>query len=200
MVEKIKEQPGWPVYKIKLGTPNDLETVRRLREHTDATFRVDANCGWTLKETIEKSYALAELGVEFIEQPLPAESWQEMQTVFQQSALPVIADESCQTIEDVVHCTDHFHGINIKLLKCGGLTPARKMIDKAKQLGLKTMGGCMAESTVGISAAAQLLPLLNYADLDGAMLLAEDTATGVKIDRGRVEFPKQNGTGVQLLN
>ena len=199
MLQKISAQPGWPVYKIKLGTPHDMEIVARLREHTDATFRVDANCGWAVEETIENSHALAELGVEFIEQPLAADNWQGMEKVFQRSALPLIADESCRVPADVACCRGCFHGINIKLMKCGGLTPAREMIAQAKRLGLKTMVGCMTESTVGISAIAQLLPLLDYVDMDGAVLLAKDTASGVTVDRGRAVFPKENGTGVRLL-
>jgi len=200
MVQKMNELPGWPVYKIKLGTSEDLKIVARLREHSDAVFRVDANCGWTAEETIENSRALAELGVEFIEQPLPADCWREMEQVFARSALPVIADESCCLASDVARCHGCFHGINIKLMKCGGLTPARRMIDQARELGLKTMVGCMTESTVGISAIAQLLPLLDYVDMDGALLLAKDTASGVTLQRGRAVFPDENGTGVRLLN
>ncbi|MBN2292968.1 MAG: dipeptide epimerase [Pirellulales bacterium] len=199
MVAKIKERPDWPIYKIKLGTAEDLAIVARLREHTDAVFRVDANCGWTVEETIENSRALAELDVEFIEQPLPADDWRGMQTVFERSALPVIADESCREPADIDRCRGCFHGINIKLMKCGGLTPARRMIDRAKALGMKTMVGCMTESTVGISASAQLLPLLDYVDMDGAVLLDEDTASGVRVERGRAMFPDENGTGVRLF-
>ena len=204
MVEKMNERPGWPVYKIKLGRsnglgPNDLDIVARLREHTDAVFRVDANCGWTVAETIENSHALADLGVEFIEQPLPADCWREMEEVFERSALPLIADESCRVAADVDRCRSCFHGINIKLMKCGGLTPARRMIGRARRLGLKVMLGCMTESTVGISAIAQLAPLSDYVDMDGAVLLAEDTAGGVMLDRGRAVFPDENGTGVRLL-
>ncbi len=199
MVEKLKERPGWPCYKIKLGTADDLKIIGRLREESDAVFRVDANCGWTVEETIANSQALAELGVEFIEQPLAADDWRGMETVFQRSALPIIADESCRGPADVEQCRGRFHGINIKLMKCGGLTTARLMIERAKQLELKTMVGCMTESTVGISAIAQLLPLLDYVDMDGAVLLAEDTATGVRVKQGRAVFPEENGTGVRLL-
>jgi len=119
--------------------------------------------------------------------------------VFAKCALPVIADESCLVEEDVARCAGHFHGINIKLTKAGGLTPARRMIRKARELGLKVMVGCMAESTVGISAIAQLLPLLDYVDMDGAVLIARDIATGVRVEKGRVLFPAANGNGVQLL-
>jgi L-Ala-D/L-Glu epimerase len=199
MLAKMEEFSGWPIYKIKLGTPDDIAIVRRLREHSRAAFRVDANCAWGVDEAIDNAAALALLGVEFIEQPLPPDQWEGMREVFRRSALSLVADESCRTQPDVDRMADCFHGVNIKLVKCGGLTPARRMLARAKQLGLRTMIGCMTDSTVGISAAAQLLPLVDYADLDGALLLAEDIATGVTIDRGRVHFPAENGCGVQLL-
>jgi L-Ala-D/L-Glu epimerase / N-acetyl-D-glutamate racemase len=198
MVAKLAEMPGWPIYKVKLGTPDDVENVRELRRHTDAIFRGDANGGWTVDEAIAKSRELAKLGVEFIEQPLPADDWAGARRVFAESVLPIIADESCITESDVDRCAGNFHGINIKLVKCGGLTPARRMIDRARQLGLKVMVGCMTESTVGISAIAQLLPLLDYVDMDGAALLASDIATGVRLDHGRCIYPEENGTGVKL--
>jgi L-alanine-DL-glutamate epimerase-like enolase superfamily enzyme len=199
MVAKMAEFPGWPVYKIKLGTPHDLDIVRELRRHTDAVFRVDANCGWDVEETIANSRELAGLNVEFIEQPLPAERLPDMDRVFRESALPLVADESCQQEQDVATCHGRFHVINIKLVKCGGLTPARRMISHARRLGMQVMVGCMTESTVGISAIAQLLPQLDYVDMDGAVLLAEDIASGAHLDHGRCVFPKANGTGVQLL-
>ena len=199
MIKKLKEFPDWPVYKIKLGTPDDLKIVRRLREQTDAVFRVDANCGWGVEETVRNSVALADLGVEFIEQPLEPDNSEGMKELHDRSALPLVADESCRQEADVDACRGHFHGVNVKLVKCGGLTPARRMIERAKQLGLKTMVGCMTESTVGISAIAQLLPLLDYVDMDGALLLEKDCATGVTLDRGRVQYPNENGCGVRLV-
>jgi len=199
MVSKLKEEPGWPIYKIKLGTPNDLEIIRELRQHTSALFRVDANCGWTVEETIRNSEELQTLNVEFIEQPLPADDWEGHQQVVSNSVLPIIADESCILETDAAACHGYFHGINIKLVKCGGLTPARRMIEVAKELDLKVMVGCMTESTVGISAIAQLLPLLDYVDMDGAALLAKDIATGVVVDRGVCRYPELNGSGVELL-
>lgn len=200
MVAKLQEFPGWPIYKIKLGTPDDLRIVAALRQHTDAVFRVDANCGWTVEETIRNSQALRDLGVEFIEQPLPAGDWEGMRRVHAAAALPVIADESCVVETDVARCAGYFHGVNIKLVKCGGLTPARRMIAQARQLGLQVMVGCMTESTVGISAIAQLLPLLDYVDMDGAILLARDIATGVRVERGRCLYPSTPGSGVELLD
>jgi L-alanine-DL-glutamate epimerase-like enolase superfamily enzyme len=198
MVAKMQEFPNWPIYKIKLGTAHDLDIVRALRKHTGAVFRVDANCGWTADETIRNSFALKELNVEFIEQPMPADRWEAMRKVRAESALPVIADESCIVPGDVDCCLGFFHGINIKLVKCGGLTPARRMITRARQLELKVMVGCMTESTVGISAIAQLLPLLDYVDMDGALLLAKDIAHGITIDQGRCRYPATNGCGITL--
>lgn len=199
MVAKMQERP-WPLYKIKLGRPEeDITLVQVLRQHTDAVFRVDANCGWTTTEAITKSKLLADLGVEFIEQPLPAEDWEGAKIVYEQSALPIIADESCIVESDVDRCAGYFHGVNIKLTKCGGLTPARRMVARARELGLQVMVGCMTESSVGISAIAQLLPLLDYADLDGAMLIANDPATGVTFEQGKVIYAAENGTGAKLL-
>lgn len=199
MIEKMREVPDWPIYKIKLGTAGDLEIIRQLRKATSATFRVDANCGWTAEETIRNSHELKTLGVEFIEQPLPADDQKGNQLVFQQSVLPIIADESCVQEADVSRCQGQFHGINIKLVKCGGITPARRMIQQARELDLRVMIGCMTESTVGISAIAQLLPLLDYVDMDGAALLAHDIATGSRLENGRCLFAEGNGTGVELV-
>jgi len=198
MVAKLQEFPGWPIYKIKLGTDHDLDIVRVLRQTTDSVFRVDANCGWSANETIRNAAALEEMNVEFIEQPLPANQWKEMHRVFAESALPLAADESCIVEEDVARCAECFDIINIKLPKCGGLTPARRMIHHARQLGLKVMVGCMTESTVGISAIAQLLPLLDFVDMDGALLLASDIADGVTIENGYCRYPNENGCGVRL--
>jgi L-Ala-D/L-Glu epimerase len=199
MVRKMREFDGWPIYKIKLGTPDDLAIVRELRRHTDALFRVDANCAWTARQTLALAPELKALGVEFIEQPLPRGEWEGMREVFRGCPLPVMADESCLVEEDVPRCAGHFHGINIKLTKAGGLTPARRMIRQARELGLKVMVGCMTESSVGISAIAQLLPLLDYVDMDGATLISRDVASGVKVDKGRAIYPEENGSGVRLL-
>lgn len=198
MVEKMKEKP-WPIYKIKLGTDHDLDIIRALRQETDAVFRVDANTGWTAQQTIDNAPILKELGVEFIEQPIKAGAWDEQKKAFENSVLPLMADESCQVEEDVAKCAGYFHGINVKLVKCGGLTPALRMLRQAKKLGLKTMVGCMTESSVGISAIAHLLPLLDYVDMDGALLLKKDIATGVEVTTTGVVFAKGGGTGAQLL-
>ncbi len=198
MVAKIQQFP-WPVYKIKLGTDHDIEIIQALRAVTDATFRVDANCAWTPEATLQYAHQLKELNVEFIEQPLPAADHEGMTYVYAHSVLPIIADESCQKEEDVQTCIGTFHGINIKLMKCGGYRPALNMIRQAKAHGLKIMVGCMTESTVGISAVAQLLPLLDYVDMDGALLLKDDVATGVRLDYGKPILPERPGTGAMLM-
>jgi L-alanine-DL-glutamate epimerase-like enolase superfamily enzyme len=198
MAAKLAEVADWPIFKIKLGTDDDLAIVRTLRQHTDRPFRVDANCGWTARQAIDLSGPLADLGVEFIEQPLPRDD-PEMGEVYRHSALPVMADESCITEHDVERCAGSFHGINIKLVKCGGLAPGRRMIARARELGLRVMCGCMTESTVGISALAQIVPALDFIDIDGAALLARDIATGVQVVAGRRIYPDRPGTGVALL-
>ena len=198
MCAKLREVE-WPIYKIKLGTDQDLEIVRELRKNTNSIFRVDANCAWTVDQAISYSEELALLGVEFIEQPLAKDNLEGMREVFAHSKLPLIADESCISEADVDKCQGRFHGVNIKLVKAGGITPALRMIQQAKALGMKTMVGCMTESSVGISAIANIAPLLDYVDMDGAMLLAKDPAKGVRIFPDEVLFPEGPGIGAELL-
>ncbi|MFW6154604.1 MAG: dipeptide epimerase [Planctomycetota bacterium] len=199
MIAKLDAEPDWPVYKIKLGTDDDVAIVRALRKRIGARFRVDANCGWSVDQAIACAPALAEAGVAFIEQPLPGDDYDGAARVRAASPLPLFADESCVGEADVDRCTGAFDGINIKLTKCGGLTPARRMIARARELGLGVMIGCMTESTVGISAAAQVLGLVDHADLDGAVLLADDTATGVAVTPEGIRYPDSPGTGVTGL-
>lgn len=197
MVKKMKERP-WPIYKIKVGIDNDIEMVAALRAETDAVFRVDANAGWTLDQALQKIPLLKKLGVEFVEQPLAKDNWDDMKILYKRSELPLIADESCVKEDDVVKCVDHFHGINIKLTKCSGITPARRMITKAKELGMKVMVGCMNESSVGTAAIAQLAPLLDYVDMDGPLLLSEDIAEGVTFDNGKIIYSEGPGLGIAI--
>jgi L-alanine-DL-glutamate epimerase-like enolase superfamily enzyme len=199
MIEKIKEKP-WPIYKIKVGFENDIETVAELRKHTNAIFRVDANAAWTLDEALIKIPLLKELGVELVEQPLAKDNWEGMKVLHDFSSLPIFADESCVIESDVAKCAGHFHGINIKLTKCSGITPARRMIKQAKELGLKTMIGCMNESSIGTAAIAQLAPLVDYIDMDGPLLLAEDVATGVGFTDGKIEYTTGAGLGITIEN
>ena len=198
MVEKMKEKP-WPIYKIKVGVEGDIEMVTALRKHTDAVFRVDANAGWTLEQAVEKISLLKELGVEFVEQPLAKDNWEGMKILYEKSPLPLIADESCVSESDVEKCHQHFHGINIKLTKCSGITPARRMITKARQLDMKVMIGCMNESSVGTAAIAQLAPLLDYVDMDGPLLLSKDIAKGVTFDNGKIIYTDKSGLGIDIF-
>ncbi|MES2795623.1 MAG: enolase C-terminal domain-like protein, partial [Bacteroidota bacterium] len=154
---------------------------------------------WSASQTIDFAPKLKELGVEFIEQPLKANDWNGMSQVKKFSVLPIIADESCILEADVEKCAEYFHGINIKLMKCGGLTPALRMIEKGKKLGLKTMVGCMTESTIGCSAIAHLLPLLDYVDMDGPLLVNDTISTGITIEYGKVIYANENGTGARLI-
>ena len=197
MLAKIKEKP-WPVYKIKVGVPGDIEMVTALRKHTDAIFRVDANAGWTLEEAKEKIPLLKQLGVELVEQPLAKDDWEGMKVLFETSVLPLFADESCVAEADVEKCHNHFHGINIKLTKCSGITPARRMITQARALGMKIMLGCMNETSIGTAAIAQLALLADYVDMDGPLLLAEDIATGVSFDNGKILYTDLPGLGLEV--
>lgn len=198
MMGKIKEKP-WPVYKIKLGTENDIDIVEALRKTTSAVLRVDANAAWTTEEALEKIPLLKQLGVELIEQPLAKENWEGMKILFEQSELPLIADESCATEADVQKCHRHFHGINIKLTKCSGITPARRMISMARKLDMKVMLGSMNESSIGSAAIAHLAPLSDYLDMDGPLLLKEDLASGLDFDKyqpGQFILPTKPGLGI----
>ncbi len=195
MVEKLKEKP-WPIYKIKVGTADDIGIVKALRENTDATLRVDANAGWDLETALKLIPQLKEFGVELVEQPLAKDNWEGMKVLFNESSLPLFADESCVSEHDVEKCKDHFHGINIKLTKCSGITPALRMIKNARQLDLQVMLGCMNESTVGSAAMAHLLPFLDHVDMDGPLLLAEDVATGLGYDYGKIILPEGPGLGI----
>ncbi len=198
MLRKMQAMPNWPIYKIKLDATGGLDLVRTLRRASPAVFRVDANCSWTADKVLSRAEELAKLDVELIEQPLPTDCYADMRPLKGRSPLPLMADESCQVESDVDRCIDAFDAINIKLVKCGGLTPARRMIARAKQNGLKVMVGCMTESSVGIAAGAHLLPLLDYADLDGALLLADDIATGLTWDHGKWQPTLTPGLGIHL--
>ena len=198
MVEKMKAKP-WPIYKIKLGTDEDIAIVKALREHTDAVLRIDANAGWALDEAIHKIIQLKELGVEYIEQPLAKNSWDDMKILYQKSVLPLFADESCVTENDVEKCVGHFHGINIKLTKCSGITPALRMIKKARELNLQVMMGSMNESSIGSAAIANFLPQIDHVDMDGPLLQTEDLATGISFDFGKVAIKGKAGLGIEVM-
>lgn len=199
MVEKMKANPQ-PVYKIKLGTAEDVAIIRALRAYTDAVFRVDVNAGWELDEALQKIPQLKQLGVELVEQPLAKDNWQGMKILYEKSELPLFADESCVFESDVKKCAGHFHGINIKLTKCSGLTPALRMIKEARALGLKIMAGSMNETSVGTAAIANLLPQLDFVDMDGPLLLADDIATGLEFNNGLASLMPVPGLGIEINN
>jgi L-alanine-DL-glutamate epimerase-like enolase superfamily enzyme len=195
MLKKIKEQP-WPIYKIKVGFENDIETIAMLRQHTNSVFRVDANGAWNVEEAMNKIPLLKNLGVELVEQPLAKDDWDGMKVLYQNSSIPLFADESCIAEADIKKCKDFFHGINIKLTKCGGITPARRMIAEAKSLNLQVMLGCMNESAVGTAAIAQLAPLVHYVDMDGTLLQTSSVAEGVEIHDGKYLYNNLPGLGI----
>lgn len=195
MVAKMNETP-WPIYKIKLGTEHDVEIITELRKHTSSIIRIDANAAWKAEEALEKINAFKHLGVELIEQPLAKDDWEGMRFLFERSPLPLFADESCVADKDVEKCFNHFHGINIKLTKCSGITPARRMIERARELNMKIMLGSMNESAIGSAAIVHLSPLVDYMDVDGPLLLAQDIAAGLNYDSGKVTCSKQPGLGI----
>ena len=200
MVEKMNAHP-WPIYKVKVGTDYDIEMLTELRKHTTAPLRVDANAGWTVEEALVKIPAFAKLGVELIEQPLAKDNWEGMAELKKHSVLPLFADESCVFEKDVATCANYFHGINIKLTKCSGPTPALRMIKEAKGLGLKVMMGSMNESVIGSAAIAQFLPQLDYVDMDGPLLMTELNGVGLDFSftqsSGKIAPLHRPGLGVQ---
>ncbi len=188
----------YPILKIKVGAAHDVEIVRAIREVTDVTLRVDANAAWTAKQAIATINALAPYTIEFIEQPVAASDLDGLKLVRENVDVPVIADESCVTLDDIARIADRVDGINIKLMKCGGVGHALKMISAARAHHLKIMLGCMAaESSLAITAAAQISPLVDYADLDGPLLLAADPFEGVRYERGKLTLPDRPGLGVR---
>jgi L-alanine-DL-glutamate epimerase-like enolase superfamily enzyme len=196
--QKVREADIYKVLKVKLGKENDREMIETIREVTDKPLRADVNQGWK-----DKSYALkmiewlAAQGVEMIEQPMPKEMRDEHAWLKDRSPIPIIGDESVVRLADVRKAFGVYHGINIKLMKCTGMHEAYKMIQLARGLDMKVMLGCMTETSCAISAATQLSPLVDYADLDGAALIKNDLFTGATIVDGKMQMPKGNGIGVQ---
>ncbi len=195
MVRKMMSRK-MPAYKIKVSRPDDISILAELRTHTTAPFRIDANEGWTFEDARMLLPELQKLNVELIEQPLERSQWDAMKELKAISPIPLFADESCKTEQEVKLCADSFHGINIKLTKCGGITPALRMIREARALGLHVMLGSMNESTVGTAALAHLLPQADFADLDGPLLLNEDVATGLTYENGVIARNDLPGTGI----
>ncbi|HEX5570613.1 MAG TPA: dipeptide epimerase, partial [Ktedonobacterales bacterium] len=198
MARKAKEAAKtYKVLKIKIGTERDLETVRAIREATDVTLRVDANAAWTPKQAIRRIRELEPYDIEFVEQPLPPTDLEGIRFVREHVALPIIVDESCVTESDIPGLVGAVDGINIKLMKCGGIHHALRMIHTARAHHLKVMLGCMIESSLAITAAAHISPLVDYADLDGHLLISDDPWEGVAVEEGRLVLPERAGLGVR---
>ncbi len=194
---KVAEAEQYPILKIKLGSERDIEILRTIRSATDKEIRVDANCGWTVKHTIQMLPVLKEFGVTVLEQPLPPDQLDGLAEVTRRAEIPVIADESCETVADIPRLVGKVDGINIKLAKCGGLREAIRMIAVARAHGMTVMVGCMIETSIAITAAAHFTPLVDIVDLDGAALLANDPFVGAGIDRGQVTLPTEPGLGLR---
>jgi L-alanine-DL-glutamate epimerase-like enolase superfamily enzyme len=195
--QKVREAEKYPVLKIKVGLASDEPTIEAVRSVTRKPLRVDANEGWKDKEeAVRKINWLESQGVEFVEQPMPAAMLEETRWVRSRVHIPIIADEACLHPADIPRLADAYDGVNIKLMKCGGILEGFRMIQIAKALGMKTMLGCMIESSVGVTAAAHLSPLVDYADLDGNLLIANDPWSGVKVENGKLILPDGPGLGL----
>ncbi|MBN4061599.1 MAG: dipeptide epimerase [Bacteroidetes bacterium] len=193
--EKIKEAEPFNILKVKLGSENDKKAIEIITSETDKPFCVDVNQGWKdWRFAIDTVHWLAEKGAFLVEQPLPKEMLNESARIMEESPIPIIADESCQRLQDIERIKGAFSGINVKLMKSTGISEAHKMIKLAKELEMKVLIGCMSESSCGVTAAAHLAPLCDWADLDGPYLIKNDPFDGMKIANGKVHV--SNGTGI----
>ncbi|WP_411966896.1 dipeptide epimerase [Haloferax sp. YSSS75] len=206
-IETIREktadayEAGYDILKVKVGTDRDKAIIEAVRDEAPGvTIRVDANEAWTPREAVEMSEFLADYGVEFVEQPVPAEDYEGLKFVYDNSALPIAADESCITADDIPKIADRVDIANLKLMKCGSLSEAKRMIHTARSHGLEVMLGCMIETNAAIAAGCHLAPLLDYADLDGSLLLADDPYDGVPMPNGAIDLEALDrpGTGAEL--
>jgi len=196
--QKVREAETFPVLKIKVGLDTDEATIAAVRSVTNRPLRVDANEGWKNKEeALRKIQWLASQGVEFVEQPMPAEMLEETRWIHERVHIPLIADEACVHPPDIPRMVGVYDGVNIKLDKCGGILESYRMIQIARSLGLKTMLGCMVSSSVSVTAAAHLSPLVDYADLDGNLLISNDPYSGVLVKQGKLILPARPGLGLK---
>ena len=197
VIEKTKEAAGFKMLKVKMGRDNDKELIETIRSVTDVPLCVDVNQGWKDKhEALEMIHWMNEKGIVFVEQPMPKEQLDDMAWLTAHSPLPTIADEAFQRIHDIPKFKDVYSGINIKLMKSTGMREAKKMIDVARALDMNVMIGCMTETSCAISAASQLSPLCDWADLDGALLITNDVFDGMKVIDGKVTLFDLPGIGV----
>lgn len=194
---KVDEAAEYRILKMKMGVPGDLALLERVIARSGKTVRVDANEGWDVETALEMTRELNEMGIEFVEQPIHHEKEDDLRTLKRLTALPIILDESIIGPDDVSKRRDQGHGINIKLMKCGGITPALNLIEEASRADLKVMLGCMLETSIAITAAAHLSPLADYADLDGNLLISNDPFTGVEVSNSKLVLPDGPGLGVR---
>ncbi len=198
--QKVQEAEGYGILKVKLGLESDRMMIETIRSVSDVPLCVDVNQGWTdRQQALEMIHWLHEEGVEFVEQPMPRDRPDDNAWLTQHSPLPTIGDEAVQGAEDVREAFQVYSGVNIKLMKCGGMREARRMVDVARTLEMKVMIGCMTETSCAVSAAAQLSPLVDWADLDGNLLIANDVFRGMQIRDGRITLPPGPGIGVEAL-
>jgi L-alanine-DL-glutamate epimerase-like enolase superfamily enzyme len=196
--QKVREAANFKVLKVKMGSKDDDRVLETVRSLTDCPVRVDANEGWALEDAVARLEWLQEMGVELVEQPLPADQLDEMRELKKQSPLPLFADESVSHSDDIPRLADAFDGINIKLMKCGGLGEALRMIHVARAHGMKIMLGCMVESSLAVTAAAHIAPLVDFVDLDGNLLISNDPFIGAEVREGRLVLPSEPGLGVRV--
>ncbi len=195
---KVLEAAQYPVLKVKLGTADDRAILSAIRDTTPKEIRVDANAGWTRKQAIRSLPMLEEFGVTVLEQPLDPADLEGLGEVTRHARIPVIADESCLVATDIPKLVGKVDGINIKLAKTGSLREALRMVAIARAHHMMVMVGCMIESSIGITAAAQVTPLVDICDLDGAALLASDPYVGATIDQGQLRLPEGPGLGLSV--
>jgi L-alanine-DL-glutamate epimerase-like enolase superfamily enzyme len=195
--QKTLEAAGFRILKVKLGRDNDREMIETVRSVTDVPLFVDINQGWKDRNyALEMAHWLSERDVLFIEQPMPKEMKDDIAWLTERSPLPILADEALQTVHDLLPLKGIYTGINVKLMKCGGLRAAHKMINMAREMGMKILIGCMTETSCAVSAAAQLSPLVDWADLDGNLLISNDIYEGMTITDGKITLPDRPGIGI----
>ena len=198
--QKTREAEDFPVLKVKVGLQSDEETIEAVRSVTKKPLRVDANEGWTDKEeAVRKINWLETQGVELIEQPMPAHMFEEIKYVRSKVHMPVIADEACTEASMIPRLKEAYDGINVKLDKSGGMMEAYRWIKFARAMNMKVMLGCMISSSCSVTAAAHLSPLVDYTDLDGNLLIANDPYEGVKVRKGKLILPSGPGLGLKIL-
>ena len=200
VARRVREAGDYEVLKIKLGGDEDRAVLEAVRDVTDRPVRVDANEGWTLETAAARLEWLAAMGVELVEQPLPAGRLEESRELRRRSPLPIVADEDVHQAADVARLAGAFDGINVKLMKCGGLEEARRMIAAARAHGMRVMLGCMIESSLAVTAAGHLSPLVDWADLDGNLLVTNDPFRGLTVEGGRLVLPEGPGLGVEPVD